>query len=337
MSPDLPASMTAIEIAEPGGPDVLRPATGPVPVPGEGQVLIAVAAAGVNRPDILQRKGAYAPPPDASPLPGLEVAGTIVAMGPGAEASGWSVGDTVCALTPGGGYAEYCLTYAAHCLPIPGGLSTTEAAALPETYFTVWTNVFDRGRLAEGESFLVHGGASGIGTTAIQLAKAFGARVFTTAGTAEKCAACEALGAERAINYRNEDYGPIVRELTGGNGVDLVLDMVGGEYLARDIDAMAVDGRHVSIAVLGGAKATFNIQVMMVKRLTLTGSTLRPRSVADKAAIARSLREKVWPLLESGAVKPIMHATFPLHEAVAAHEMLEAGAHFGKIVLTTGD
>ena len=337
MSPDLPASMTAIEIAEPGGPDVLRTATVPLPVPGEGQVLIAVAAAGVNRPDILQRKGAYAPPPDASPLPGLEVAGTIVAMGPGAAESGWTVGDTVCALTPGGGYAEYCVTYAAHCLPIPGGLSTTESAALPETYFTVWTNVFDRGRLAEGESFLVHGGASGIGTTAIQLAKAFGARVFTTAGTAEKCAACEALGAERAINYRDEDYGPIVRELTGGEGVDVVLDMVGGEYLARDIDAMAVDGRHVSIAVLGGAKATFNIQVMMVKRLTLTGSTLRPRSVTDKAAIARSLREKVWPLLDSGAIRPVMHATFPLREAVAAHEMLEAGAHFGKIVLTAGD
>ena len=337
MSMDLPTSMTAIQIVEPGGPDVLQSATVPVPEPGEGQVLIAVEAAGVNRPDILQRMGAYAPPPDASPLPGLEVAGTVAALGPGAEAAGWSVGDKVCALTPGGGYAEYCVTYAAHCLPIPAGLSMIEAAALPETYFTVWTNVFDRGQLKSGESFLVHGGASGIGTTAIQLARAFGARVFTTAGTAKKCAACEALGAERAINYRDEDYGPIVRELTGGTGVDVVLDMVGGDYLARDIDAMAVDGRHVSIAVLGGAKATFNIQVMMVKRLTLTGSTLRPRSPADKAAIARSLREKVWPLLEAGTVKPVMDASFPLRDAVQAHEMLEAGDHIGKIVLVAGD
>ncbi len=337
MSPDLPATMTAVEIAEPGGPEVLKPVTIPVPRPGEGQVLIAVAAAGVNRPDILQRIGAYAPPPDASPLPGLEVAGTIVALGPGAEGAGWSVGDTVCALTPGGGYAEYCLTHATHCLPIPKPLSLPEAAALPETFFTVWTNVFDRGRLAEGESFLVHGGSSGIGTTAIQLAKAFGAKVFTTAGTAEKCAACEALGADKAINYRDEDYVPFVRELTDGKGVDVVLDMVGGDYLARDIDAMAVDGRHVSIAVLGGAKATFNIQVMMVKRLTLTGSTLRPRSVPDKAAIASSLREKVWPLLDSGSVKPVMHACFPLADARQAHEMLEDGAHVGKIVLITGD
>ena len=337
MSTELPASMTAIQIVEPGGPEVLQPATVPVPVPGEGQLLIAVQAAGVNRPDVLQRVGAYAPPPDASPLPGLEVAGTVAALGPGAEDAGWKVGDQVCALTPGGGYAEYCVTYAAHCLPIPAGLSLAEAAALPETYFTVWTNVFDRGRLQEGESFLVHGGSSGIGTTAIQLARAFGARVFTTAGNAEKCAACEALGAERAINYREEDYGPIVRDLTGGAGVDVVLDMVGGEYLARDIDAMAVDGRHVSIAVLGGAKATFNIQVMMVKRLTLTGSTLRPRSPADKAAIAQSLRDKVWPRLDAGAVKPVMHATFPLAEAAAAHAMLEDGAHIGKIVLRAGD
>lgn len=337
MSVDLPTSMTAIEIAEPGGPEVLRPVTVPVPEPGAGQVLIAVAAAGVNRPDVLQRLGSYAPPPDASPLPGLEVAGTVAALGPGAEDAGWRVGDAVCALTPGGGYAEYCLTHATHCLPIPKPLSLPEAAALPETYFTVWTNVFDRGRLAEGESFLVHGGSSGIGTTAIQLAKAFGARVFATAGNAEKCAACEALGADRAINYKDEDYAEVVRELTGGTGVDVVLDMVGGEYLARDIAAMAVDGRHVSIAVLGGAQATFNIQVMMVKRLTLTGSTLRPRSVADKAAIARSLREKVWPLLDAGTVKPVMHASFPLAEAVQAHEMLEAGAHIGKIALIARD
>ena len=336
MTSGLPATMTAIEITEPGGPEVLRPKTQARPEPSDGEVLIAVAAAGVNRPDILQRKGAYPPPPGASPLPGLEVAGTIAALGPGAGTSGWSVGDAVCALTPGGGYAEYCVTPAAHCLPIPSTLATTEAAAVPETFFTVWTNVFDRGRLRDGESFLVHGGSSGIGTTAIQLAKAFGARVFTTAGNAEKCAACETLGAERAINYREEDFVEIVRGLTDGAGVDLVLDMVGGEYLTRDIDALAIDGRHVSIAVLGGAMATFNIQVMMVKRLTLTGSTLRPRSVADKAAIAEALKEKVWPLLESGAVKPVMHATFPLAEAAKAHALMESGSHIGKIVLVAG-
>lgn len=337
MNSGLPATMTAVEISTPGGPEVLEPATVPRPEPGEGEVLIAVKAAGVNRPDILQRKGAYPPPPGASPLPGLEVAGTIAALGPGAEASGLSLGDPVCALTPGGGYAEYCRTHATHCLPVPSTLSPIEAAAVPETFFTVWTNVFDRGGLSEGETFLVHGGSSGIGTTAIQLAKAFGARVFTTAGSAEKCAACEALGAERAINYREEDYVPILRELTDGAGVDLVLDMVGGEYLARDIEALAVDGRHVSIAVLGGAQATFNIQVMMVKRLTLTGSTLRPRSVADKAAIAGSLRAKVWPLLESGAVKPVMHSTFPLANAAKAHALMESGTHIGKIVLVVGN
>lgn len=337
MNSGLPATMTAVQISTPGGPEVLEPATVPRPEPGEGEVLIAVKAAGVNRPDILQRKGAYPPPPGASPLPGLEVAGTIAALGPGAEASGLSLGDPVCALTPGGGYAEYCRTHATHCLPVPSTLSPIEAAAVPETFFTVWTNVFDRGGLSEGETFLVHGGSSGIGTTAIQLAKAFGARVFTTAGSAEKCAACEALGAERAINYREEDYVPILRELTDGAGVDLVLDMVGGEYLARDIEALAVDGRHVSIAVLGGAQATFNIQVMMVKRLTLTGSTLRPRSVADKAAIAGSLRAKVWPLLESGAVKPVMHSTFPLANAAKAHALMESGTHIGKIVLVVGN
>lgn len=336
MNPGLPATMTAVEITTPGPPEVLKPATMPLPELGDGEVLIAVAAAGVNRPDILQRKGAYAPPPGASPLPGLEVAGTIAALGPGAEASGLSPGDAVCALTPGGGYAEYCRTHATHCLPIPSTLTPVEAAAVPETFFTVWTNVFDRGRLAEGESFLVHGGSSGIGTTAIQLAKAFGARVFTTAGSAEKCAACEALGADRAINYREEDFVPILRELTDGAGVDLVLDMVGGDYLARDIEAMAIGGRHVSIAVLGGAQATFNIQIMMVKRLTLTGSTLRPRSVADKAAIAGALKAKVWPLLEAGTVKPVMHATFPLADAAQAHTLMESGSHIGKLVLTVG-
>ena len=337
MTSALPATMTAVEISTPGGPEVLVPATLPRPEPGPGEVLIAVAAAGVNRPDVLQRKGAYPPPPGASPLPGLEVAGTVAALGPRTEGSGWSVGDAVCALTPGGGYAEYCVTPAAHCLPIPRDLSAIEAAALPETFFTVWTNVFDRGRLADGERFLVHGGSSGIGTTAIQLAGAFGARVYATAGSAEKCRACEALGAERAINYREEDYVAVLREATGGAGVDVVLDMVGGDYLARDIEAMAIEGRHVSIAVLGGAMATFNIQAMMMKRLTLTGSTLRPRSIADKAAIADSLRRRVWPLLESGAVKPVLHATFPLRDAAAAHALMESGAHIGKIVLVAGD
>ena len=332
-----PATMTAIEITTPGGPGVLQPATVPTPAPGDGEVLIAVAAAGVNRPDVLQRKGGYPAPPGASPLPGLEVAGTIAALGPGAERSGWAVGDAVCALTPGGGYAEYCVTPASHCLAIPSVLSAIEAAAIPETFFTVWTNVFDRGRLTEGESFLVHGGSSGIGTTAIQLAKAFGARVFTTAGSAEKCAACEALGAERAINYRDEDFVPIVRDLTENVGVDLVLDMVGGDYLARDIEALAINGRHISIAVLGGAAATFDIRAMMVKRLTLSGSTLRPRSVADKAAIAESLRAKVWPLLESGAVKPVIHATFALTDAAKAHELIDSGTHIGKIVLVARD
>jgi len=332
-----PTTMTAIEITTPGGPEVLQPVTVQTPAPGVGEVLIAVAAAGVNRPDVLQRKGAYPPPPGASPLPGLEVAGTIAALGPGADKAGWALGDAVCALTPGGGYAEYCVTSASHCLAVPSTLSLIEAAAIPETFFTVWTNVFDRGRLSEGETFLVHGGSSGIGTTAIQLAKAFGGRVFTTAGSAEKCAACEALGAERAINYRTEDFVPIVRELTDDAGVDLVLDMVGGDYLARDIEAMAVDGRHVSIAVLGGAAATFDVRAMMVKRLTLTGSTLRPRSVADKAAIAQSLKTKVWPLLESGAVKPVIHATFPLTDAAKAHELIDSGTHIGKIVLVAGD
>lgn len=333
MRSGLPATMTAVEITAPGGAEVLRPVSIAVPTPGDGEALVKVAAAGVNRPDVLQRKGAYPPPPGASPLPGLEVAGTIAALGPDTAGAGLSVGDAVCALTPGGGYAEYCVTPAAHCLPVPSTLSMVEAASLPETFFTVWTNVFDRGRLAAGETFLVHGGSSGIGTTAIQLARAFGARVFATAGSAEKCRACEALGAERAINYREEDFVAALRELTDGAGVDLVLDMVGGDYLARDIDIMAVDGRHVSIAFLGGAMATFSIQAMMVKRLTLTGSTLRPRSVAEKAAIADALRARVWPLLESGAVKPVIHATFPLAEAAKAHALMESGVHIGKIVL----
>lgn len=332
MASGLPHSMTAIEITAPGGPDVLKPTTRPVPQPGPGEVLIRVKAAGINRPDVLQRAGAYPPPPGASDLPGLEVAGEIAALGSGV--SGFAVGDQVCALTPGGGYAEYVVTPAPQVLPVPKGFSLVEAAAVPETYFTVWSNVFDRGRLAEGETLLVHGGSSGIGTTAIQLAKAFGSRVFTTAGSADKCEACERLGADRAINYKTEDYGAVIKELTGKKGVDVVLDMVGGDYVQRDIDIMAPDGRRVSIAFLGGPKVTLNLTKVMVNRLTLTGSTLRPRPVAYKGQIAQALRERVWPLLESGKVKPLIFKTFPLAEAAAAHALMETSSHIGKIVLT---
>ncbi|GEO39573.1 NAD(P)H quinone oxidoreductase [Skermanella aerolata] len=332
MASGLPHSMTAIEITAPGGPDVLKPTTRPVPQPGPGEVLIRVKAAGINRPDVLQRAGAYPPPPGASDLPGLEVAGEIAALGP--DVTGLSVGDQVCALTPGGGYAEYVVTPAPQVLPVPKGFSLVEAAAVPETYFTVWSNVFDRGRLAEGETLLVHGGSSGIGTTAIQLAKAFGSRVFTTAGSADKCEACERLGADRAINYKTEDYGAVIKELTGKKGVDVVLDMVGGDYVQRDIDIMAPDGRRVSIAFLGGPKVTLNLTKVMVNRLTLTGSTLRPRPVAYKGQIAQALRERVWPLLETGKVKPLIFKTFPLAEAAAAHALMETSSHIGKIVLT---
>jgi putative PIG3 family NAD(P)H quinone oxidoreductase len=332
MASALPHTMTAIEISAPGGPDVLRPTTRPVPQPGPGEVLIRVEAAGVNRPDVLQRQGAYPPPPGASDLPGLEVAGEVAALG--ADVTGFSVGDKVCALVPGGGYAEYCVTPAPQVLPIPKGLSMVEAGGVPETFFTVWTNVFDRGRLAEGESLLIHGGSSGIGTTAIQLAKAFGAQVFATAGSADKCAACERLGADRGINYKTEDYAEVVKELTGGKGVDVVLDMVGGDYIQRDIGCMAPDGRHVNIAFLGGAKVTLNMTPVMIKRLTLTGSTLRPRTVADKGKIADALRAKVWPLIEAGKVKPLIHQTFPFREAAAAHALMETSSHIGKIVLT---
>lgn len=329
----LPTEMTAIEISEPGAPEVLRPATLPLPRPGDGEVLIRVAAAGVNRPDVLQRKGGYPPPPGASPLPGLEVAGTIVAVGP--NVGRVSEGEKVCALVAGGGYAEYCLAPAPQCLPVPSGFSMVEAAALPETFFTVWTNVFQRGRLTAGETILIHGGSSGIGTTAIQLAKAFGAIVLTTAGSDDKCAACRDLGADWAINYKTEDFVAIAKEATGGKGVDLVLDMVGGDYLARNIDALAIDGRHVSIAFLGGAKVTLDLRPVMVKRLTLTGSTLRPRSVDEKAAIADELRHKVWPLLADGRVRPVIHATLPLAEAAEAHALMETSGHIGKIVLET--
>jgi NADPH2:quinone reductase len=329
--------MRAVEIARPGGPEVLRIVERPTPAPGPGEVLIEVAAAGVNRPDILQREGRYPPPPGASDIPGLEVSGAVVAMGEGAiggDGRPLALGQTVCALVAGGGYAEYCAAPAPQCLPAPRGLDLAAAAAIPETYFTVWTNVFDRGRLAPGELLLVHGGTSGIGTTAIQLARAFGARVVATAGSADKCAACERLGAERAVDYRREDFVAVVREHTGGRGADLILDIVGGDYTPRNLEALAVDGRLVIIGLLGGARATIRLGPILQRRLTVTGSTLRPRSVAEKAAIARALAEQVWPLLERGVVRPIVHATFPLERAADAHRLMESSAHIGKIVLT---
>jgi putative PIG3 family NAD(P)H quinone oxidoreductase len=326
-----PASMTCIEIAGSGGPEVLRSATRPVPQPGVGEVLIRVAAAGVNRPDVFQRQGLYPPPPGASDLPGLEVAGTVAALGP--DVSEPAIGQEVCALVAGGGYAEYCLAASPLCLPIPKPLSLIEAAALPETFFTVWHNVFQRGALKSGETFLVHGGTSGIGTVAIQLAKAFGARVFTTAGGPEKCAACSALGADYAIDYRSEDFAQVIATETGGRGVDVILDMVGGDYLNRNIKSLAPDGRHVSIAFLKGAKAEINFMPVMTKRLTLTGSTLRPRPVAEKADIARELKEKVWPLLEKASLAPRIFATYPLDRAAEAHALMESSSHIGKIML----
>ncbi|ANK83386.1 MAG: NAD(P)H-quinone oxidoreductase [Rhizobiales bacterium NRL2] len=327
----MPDEMNAIEITGPGGPDVLRQVRRPVPRPAHDEVLIRVAAAGVNRPDCIQRAGGYPPPPGASDLPGLEVAGEIVARGAGV--SQWKEGDRVMALVAGGGYAEYCAAPAPQCLPVPEGYDMVKAAAVPETFFTVWTNVFDRGRLQGGESFLVHGGSSGIGTTAIQLAKRFGARVFATAGSAEKCDACVKLGAERAINYREEDFVEVVKELTGGDGVNLILDMVGGDYFRRNVKALAVEGRLVQIAFLDTPKVEFDFTPMMLKRLTLTGSTLRPRSVQQKAEIAEALAEHVLPLLASGAVAPVIDTVLPLAEAAKAHEKMEASTHIGKIML----
>ncbi len=332
MTEPTPATMTCIEIVAPGGPEVLRPATRPVPAPAEGEVLVKVAAAGVNRPDVLQRKGGYAPPPGASDIPGLELAGTVVALGAGVD--GLAVGDRVCALVAGGGYAEYCPVPAPLALPLPKGFDMTMAAAVPETTFTVWTNVFERGRLKAGETLLVHGGSSGIGTTAIQLAHAFGAAVLTTVGNAEKAAACERLGARLAINYREQDFVEAVRQATGGAGVDLVLDMVGGDYIARNLEVLATEGRLVQIAFLQGSQVQFDFLPMMLKRLTITGSTLRPRTVAQKAAIAAALHQQVWPLMEAGTVKPVIHATLPLAEAARAHAMMEESRHIGKIVLT---
>ncbi|WP_284735761.1 NAD(P)H-quinone oxidoreductase [Dongia deserti] len=328
----IPTEMRAIEIQQPGGPEVLVPARRPVPQPAKGEVLIRVAAAGVNRPDVLQRQGGYAPPPGASDLPGLEVAGEIVALGP--DTPRWKVGDTVAALVAGGGYAEYCPAPSPQCLPIPGKLDMVEAAALPETFFTVWTNVFDRGRLKAGESFLVHGGSSGIGTTAIQLASRSGSRVFATAGSADKCSKCKELGAIVAVDYKTEDFVQVIERETGGKGVDVILDMVGGDYIARNLKCLAVEGRLVQIAFLKGAKAEVNFAGMMMKRQTITGSTLRPQSVAAKGAIARALEEKVWPLIAAGEVLPQIHATFPLDQAAEAHRLMESSAHVGKIVLT---
>jgi NADPH2:quinone reductase len=323
-----------IEITTPGKPEVLQVRTREVPAPKAGEVLIKVAAAGVNRPDVLQRLGKYPVPPGASDLPGLEVAGTIAKLGEGVTE--WKAGDRVCALTPGGGYAEHFVTPASNCLPIPKGLDFVQAASLPETYFTVWSNVFDRGALKPGETFLVQGGSSGIGVAAIQIVRAMGNRVFATAGTAEKCAACEKLGAERAVNYKTEDFVEVVKSLTEGKGVNVILDMVAGEYVPREMKALADDGRLVLIALLGGSKATVDFNEVLRRRLALTGSTLRPRPVEFKAAIARSLREKVWPLIEAGKIKPVIHATFPLEQAAKAHEMMEGGEHIGKIVLTVG-
>ncbi|MFS2216690.1 NAD(P)H-quinone oxidoreductase [Telluria sp. Tellsp104] len=323
--------MRAIEIVQPGGPEVLQPCERPMPELKPGEILIRVHAAGVNRPDVFQRLGQYPVPPGASDLPGLEVAGEIVDGDLGD--SGFEKGDLVCALVQGGGYAEYCAAPLAQCLPVPQGLTALEAAALPETFFTVWSNVFQRGALGEGETLLVQGGSSGIGTTAIQLAKALGHRVFATAGSADKCRACEDLGAERAINYKTEDFAPIVKELTGGKGVDVVLDMVGGDYVAREVSCLADDGRIVIIALLGGAKANVDLGQVLRRRLTITGSTLRPRPVAFKARIARELRERVWPLLAAGQIKPVIYKTFPLEEAAAAHTLMESSAHVGKIML----
>ncbi|HEX7970168.1 MAG TPA: NAD(P)H-quinone oxidoreductase [Stellaceae bacterium] len=329
----LPATMTAIEITAPGGPEVLKPGSRPMPLPATGEVLIQVAAAGINRPDVMQRQGGYPPPPGASDIPGLEIAGTVVAVGLGVHHT--KVGDKVCALVTGGGYATYCAAPEPQCLPVPSGFSMVEAAALPETFFTVWTNLFERGGLKAGETVLIHGGTSGIGTTAIQLAKAFGAQaIFTTVGSRDKAHAAEKLGATRAIDYKHEDFVKIVKDATAGRGVDVVLDMVGGDYIQRNISALAVEGRIVYIAFLRGPQAEINLMPLMLKRGTLTGSTLRARTVEQKGAIAAALRRQVWPLLDQGKVKPQIYRTFPLTEAADAHRLMESSAHIGKIVLT---
>jgi len=331
MSP-LPTAMTAVAIVAPGGPEMLVPEQRPVPVPGAGELLVKVAAAGVNRPDVMQRQGLYPPPAGASDIPGLEIAGTVAALGP--QASRWKTGDRVMALVSGGGYAEYCTAHESHCLAIPAGVSFAEAAAIPETFFTVWHNAFQRGGLKSGETLLVHGGTSGIGTAAIQLAKAFGARVITTAGSAEKCDAARKIGADVAVNYRTEDFVKATKETTGGKGADVILDMVGGDYIDRNYEAAAVEGRIVQIAFQGSPKATVDFRRIMLKRLHHTGSTLRARSVPDKAGIAAAVAAKVMPLVAAGRVKPVMDSSFPLAQAAAAHARMESSAHIGKIVLT---
>ena len=327
----IPETMRIVEITEPGPPDGLRIGSRPVPVPGSGEVLIRVAAAGVNRADTMQRKGNYPPPPGASDVLGLEVSGTVAAVGQGV--ADLAVGDQVCALLTGGGYAEYCLAPAPQCLPIPAGVSLIEAAALPEAYATVWTNVIDRGRLEAGESLLVHGGSSGIGTVAIQLARLFGARVFATAGTPAKCAACVELGAERAIDYRAEDFAAVLAEATGGRGVDLILDMVGGAYLERNLASLATEGRLVIIALMEGAQAELDLARLMSRRLTVTGATLRARSIAQKAEIMTALRARVWPRFASDELRPIVHGTYPLADAAEAHRVMESSVHTGKLLL----
>jgi putative PIG3 family NAD(P)H quinone oxidoreductase len=324
--------MTVVEIAAPGGPEQLRPAQRPVPSPKDGEVLVRVAAAGVNRPDVMQRQGRYPPPAGASDLPGLEIAGEVVALGP--HVSTLSIGDAVTALLPGGGYAAYAIAAAPLCLPVPAGISMVEAAAIPETFFTVWTNLFDRGRCKAGDTVLIHGGTSGIGTTAIQLASAWGARVFATAGSDDKARACERLGAVRGINYRTEDFVAVMREATQDKGVNVTLDMVAGSYVARNLEIAALEGRVVTISLLGGSRAEINMGLILTKRLTLTGSTLRSRTVAQKAEVADAVRKNVWPLLTAGRVRPVIHATFPLAEASEAHRLMETSNHIGKIVLT---
>ncbi|HUU73778.1 MAG TPA: NAD(P)H-quinone oxidoreductase [Burkholderiales bacterium] len=323
--------MRAIEITQPGAPDVLRAVSRPVPEPAPGEVLIRVSAAGVNRPDVMQRLGMYPPPPGAPDIPGLEVAGTIVKLG--SDTSRWKTGERVCALVAGGGYAEYVTAPWQQCLPVPAGLSMIEAAALPETFFTVWANVFERGALAPGETLLVQGGSSGIGVTAIQLARAFGNRVLVTAGSAEKCRECERLGAERAINYKSEDFVGVVKEITNGQGVDVILDMVAGDYVPRELQCLADDGRLVIIAFLGGTKAQLNMTDILLRRLTITGSTLRPRPVAFKAKLAETLEKKVWPLIASGKIRPVIHSRFTLADACEAHTLMETSAHVGKLML----
>jgi NADPH2:quinone reductase len=329
----LPQQMTVIEISQPGGPEVLKPAQRAMPQPGKGEVLIKVAAAGVNRPDVLQRSGMYPPPPGAPDFPGLEVAGEIVALGDGAPR--WKIGDKVCALVAGGGYATYCIAPAEQCLPVPAGLDMAEAAALPENWFTVWSNIADRGQLKAGETILIHGGASGIGVAAIQLAKLLGAgRIFATAGTDEKCRFCESLGVEKAINYKTEDFAARIGELTGNKGVDIILDMVGGRYFTPNLKSLAEDGRLVIIAVQGGPKGEGDLSLLMRRRLVVTGSTLRPRPVAFKGAIARALEDRVWPAFADGRLKAIIDSRFPLDQAAQAHARIDHGDHAGKILLT---